>query len=270
MTGLLQVIALSLLGARLVLSSSGLAFLPWAGFALIPIELAVVVLAARRVRAARRGNTTGGDVLTQLQSSCTMVFGSAIAGRAAGHEIASFHYAFARAPAPTSKVGAATENRFAAAPPFASSLFAAVLGVGTIETTVLHLLVVQHSSRVAWFLTALSIYAVIWLVGYQRSCGSRVSTLEPGALVLRVGLRCDATVPWDNIASVRLLTWRDLPGPMAGYLDAAKPSEPNVLLEFRHSVRVEGPYGIPRSATRLGVRFESPEPFVAEVAARLT
>ena len=265
---MLWVIALSVLGAKLLLPHSHPAFLPWVRLATAPIELAVVVLAVSRMRAAARVSKAadGDDVLTQLQSTFAVLLRNATAGRALGHEIASFYYAFGRRRTPIPSADAATQRRFAAAPPFASSLFLAVLGILTIETVVLHLLVAQRSNGLAWLLTALSVYGVIWFVGFQRSCGQRVSVLSPDALVLRIGFRCDATILWEDVASVRLLTWRDLPARAPDYLDAAKPSDPNVLIEFHRPVRVEGVYGIARTATRVGVRLESPEMFVSRVA----
>jgi hypothetical protein len=267
---ILWVIALSVLGAKLLLPRSHPAFLPWIRLATAPIELAIVVLAIFRVRAARRVNPpdSDDDVLTQLQSTFAMLLGNALAGRALGHEAASFYYAFGRRRTPIPSADAATQRRFAAAPPFARSLFLAVIGIFTIETIVLHLLVAQRSNGLAWLLTALSVYGVIWFVGLQRSCGQRVSVLSPDALVLRIGFRCDATIPWEDVASVRLLTWRDLPARAPDYLDAAKPSDPNVLIEFHSPVRVEGVYGIARTATRIGIRLELPETFASLVASR--
>ncbi|MEO8946720.1 MAG: hypothetical protein ABI338_09480 [Gemmatimonadaceae bacterium] len=267
---ILWVIALSVLGAKLLLLHSHPAFLPWIRLATAPIELAIVVLAISRVRVARRVNPpdSDDDVLTQLQSTFAVLLGNAVAGRALGHEAASFYYAFGRRRTPIPSGDAATQRRFAAAPPFAGSLFLAVLGILTIEAVVLHLLVAQRSNSLAWLLTALSVYGVIWFVGFQRSCGMRVSVLTPAALVLRIGFRCDATIPWKDVASVRLLTWRDLPARAPDYLDAAKPSDPNVLIEFHSPVRVEGVYGIARTTTRVGIRLELPEMFALLVATR--
>ncbi len=271
---IVAVVALSVLGARSLLPSGHAAFLPWVRFATVPLELAVIMLAVSRVRVARRASAThdtlDDDMLTQLQSTLAVILGNATAGRALGHEVATFYYAFGRQRTTAPNAESVTDTQFSAAPPFATAVFLALIGVIAVESAVLHLLVSQRSSSFAWILTGLSVYSAIWLLAFQRSTVLRLSVLRANALVLRVGLQCDATVPWDDIASVRTLTWRDVPARAAAYLNAAKPSTPNVLIQFHHPVRVEGPYGIPRTVTQVGMRLERPEEFVSLIAARVS
>ena len=261
---ILAVIALSLVGAKLLLPSGHAAFLQMARFATVPVELGILIFAIHRVRVARRVNPVhDADTLTQLQSTLTAILGNGTAGRALGYEASSFYYAFANRPSATHDADPLEDMRFAAAPPFATSVFVALLGIIAVETVVLHLLVAMHSSTVAWILTGLSVYGIVWLVSLQRSFCQRFSEIGPHALMLRIGLRCDATVPWTNIASVRLVTWRDTPPSSPEYLNAAKPGEPNILIEFHDVVRIRGPYGISRNVARIGAHLERPEAFVS-------
>jgi len=265
----LAVIALSVVGAKLLLPSGHTAFLQMARFATLPIELAILILAIHRVRVARRMcPVREADVLTQLQSTLKAIVGNGAAGRALGYEASTFYYAFADRPSAMRDAEPLREVQFAAAPPFATAVFMALLGIIAIETAVLHLLVAMRSSTVAWILTGLSVYAIIWLVAFQRSFSQRFSEIGPAALILRIGLRCDATVPWTNVASVRLVTWRNTPPIRPDYLNAAKPGEPNILIAFHDLVRTEGPYGISRMVTQVGVHLERPETFISHVAAR--
>jgi hypothetical protein len=60
-----------------------------------------------------------------------------------------------------------------------------------------------------------------------------------------------------------LVTWQEVPAEFPpGYLNIAKPRDPNVRIDCSPAIRVRLPFGLTRSAEQLGVRVAAPAGFV--------
>jgi hypothetical protein len=114
--------------------------------------------------------------------------------------------------------------------------------------------------------TAISIYSMFWLVGDYRAMGRLPVVLEAEQLLVRAGLRFQATVPLAEIRAVTLPSWREIPQGAPDYWNFARPGEPNVVLELAHAVDVTIMFGLHRSASRVGVRLAEPQKFHDAVA----
>src|SRR5262249_42903394 len=124
-----------------------------------------------------------------------------------------------------------------------------------------------HASHpaAAWTLTALGAYAALWLVGHDRATAARAIAVDGDGVALRVGLRLTARVPSSHIAEARVVAWTERPAPAPGYLDAARPIEPNVVVRFVEPVIVTGAIGARRRVTSIGVAVDEPERLVAAI-----
>ncbi len=80
---------------------------------------------------------------------------------------------------------------------------------------------------------------------------------------VRAGLRLTARVSLAVVADVEEISWRNVPRPAPGYLDAARPGTPNVVLTLGRPAAVTGPLGLRRTVTRIGLRLADPAGFVA-------
>jgi hypothetical protein len=140
---------------------------------------------------------------------------------------------------------------------------AALCGVIAVETAALHLLLWARHPWIAWTLTALCLWTVVWLIGDYRAIGARPLVLEPDALLVRLGHRFQARVPLSEIARAEAPSWRDVPPKGSpGYLKLSGPGSPNVLLTFARPVEFAGPAGIRKSFTRVGLRLDQPADFL--------
>lgn len=138
-------------------------------------------------------------------------------------------------------------------------LTGALSGVIAVETAALHLLLRSWHPWLAWTLTALSLWTIVWLIGDYRAIGARPVVLEADALLVRLGRRFQALVPLSEIARVEVPSWRDVPPKGSpGYLKLSGPASPNVLLTFVHPMEFTGPAGIRKSFTRVGLRLDQP------------
>jgi hypothetical protein len=142
------------------------------------------------------------------------------------------------------------------------------LAVG-VEALVAHLWLVDAHPRLAWGALALSGYSLVWLMGHHRAVSHRPVVLAGRALRLRVGLRLSARVALDDVAGVERASWRTSGDRPRDTLDAAHPLDANVVVAFARPVRVGGVLGTRRTVTRVLLRLEAPERFLAAVDARL-
>lgn len=138
-------------------------------------------------------------------------------------------------------------------------LTGALCGVIAIETAALHLLLWTRHPWLAWTLTTLSLWTVVWLIRDYRAIGARPVVLEADALLVRLGRRFQAKVPLNEIARAEAPSWQDVPAKGSpGYLKLSGPASPNVLLTFGRAVEFSGSAGIRKSFTRVGLRLDQP------------
>jgi|SRR6185436_6472321 len=137
-----------------------------------------------------------------------------------------------------------------------------------VETAALHLLLWRFMPRLAWGLTALSLYALWWLVSDYISVGRVALRLDATTLHVHVGRRVRATIPRTAIAQAFSPSWRDLGASAPPHLNATKPATPNVLLIFSSPQTVTLLGVMRRSINRLSLHLDAPETFLRELPAR--
>ena len=137
--------------------------------------------------------------------------------------------------------------------------------VTVVETGLVHVLLGGSRPLVAWAITVLGGLTILSLLGQDRALATRAITIEPDRLVLRVGLRLSAIVPWAVVREAETVSWSALPAKATGYFDAARPVEPNLVIRFRASVEVTGAFGVRRRVSSLGLCVDDPEGLCAAV-----
>ena len=140
----------------------------------------------------------------------------------------------------------------------------AVASIG--EAAGVHLMVRRWSELAAWALTAFSIYGAVWIVALARSIVLRPVLVTADSLELRAGLLWSVTVPRSNIHRIS----EPLAPPdrgQAGYLRIGPLADPRFLIELKEPVVAEGPYGIRKRVSAIGLFVDEPAAFAARVSA---
>ncbi|WP_437966275.1 hypothetical protein WMF04_42830 [Sorangium sp. So ce260] len=144
--------------------------------------------------------------------------------------------------------------------------FALLLGA---EAVVTHLMLAPHTEIGAWLATVMSLYTLLWLCGDLHALRLDPTRLHDGegALLVRVGLRWRARIPYAALAAVELRTELDTTRP--GALDASVIGGPTVVVTVAAPQIAWGPFGIRREFTRLGLSIDDAPSFREALLARI-
>ncbi len=216
------------------------------------VEIAVAALIVTRTRQSLR-STRGGDVLERMQAVIlAFVRLPQLAAIAAG-EMAVVYYAFAawrREPEVPPGMQAYSTHERAGTP----VLFGALAGISVVEVPLVHLLVMRWNVKLAWVLTALSVYGAIWLIGMARAFVLRPVLVGHGELIIRSGILWTLRVPVDRIASIHRAA-----GPSD--LRLCPGGDPNVAMVFSEPMIATGMFGIRRPVARIALSVDQPADF---------
>ncbi len=123
-----------------------------------------------------------------------------------------------------------------------------VLPLGCVlEMVPVHLLLRQRSPMLAWIATAVSVYAVIWLIGLARALRLLPVLVSGESILLRYGLLYQVKIPKEVIAGVRPAN--------AGDRAIAIPrrSEPTLCIEFTQTLEATKLFGIRKHLDRVAI-----------------
>ena len=150
--------------------------------------------------------------------------------------------------------------RFACRGARSTTVLAALLLVLAVESVVLHLWLAPSYPLVAWTLTALGVLTGGWLLGDYDALARAALTVSDQVITLDLGWRTRSTIPRASIARIAHASWRDVPdGAPDGYVNLAKPAEPNVLItcEPPATLRLFG--AVDRPVRLLGLHVDDPD-----------
>jgi hypothetical protein len=198
--------------------------------ALVPVvlELGMIVLfvtgAARLPKPARAIMTTELGIL-------------AAAGRA-----------LLRRPLRATGDGAFTTTRESTYPGIVLALVMLVI----LEAIPVHFLLASHPVAQLVVL-AVHVYSVAWIVGDLRAMRDSAHRCEPRALVLHLGMRGAARIPYRAIARVTVTET-----PRDGALHLTPADAPNLLVETKRAVVVRGLFGIRKKTCAIHLYVDDP------------
>lgn len=218
----------------------------------IPLEIAVVtaigLVAYRALRASRAAE--GVDAVDRIRDAAQRIAHSRLAADILATEICMFRFALGGRIAKPAVRGPLSQDIGLTGP-----IVAALVAIVAIETVAVHLLLARWSHIAAWIATALSVYAIFWLLGDYRSLRARTSQVSDGVLRFRLGLRQEATIPLTQIESVESCrVFEKAPGSVK----ATAMQEPNLVIRLREPVEVVGMYGVRKRASAIAVRAANP------------
>ena len=267
--GLVPVFLLSLVGASLVLPGDYRQFLPWARLLALPAELGLVGFLLWRVRRIFAGPQAGGaetDVLDRLHESFCRVLTNRRLASVLAYELGVLYYGLVcwrRRPAWDDR-RCFSYHRSSGY----GQLILTLMVVSAVEVVGMHLAVRLWSEAAAWLLSALGVYAVVWMAGEYQAVRLRPVTAADDALRVRVGLRWSVSIPYTQIEQVQPRGKESLSKRTPGYLHAALLTDPQMVLVLRGPVRARGPYGIEKEIRRVGLAVDEADRLRAVLAER--
>lgn len=139
------------------------------------------------------------DFLPFCRSMLQAITGNKLAGNLIGSELAVVYYSF------LGKKDNSVDYRASFSSYKQNGILLVLgvfLGLFAVEITATHLLVGLWSVRAAWIMTILGVYTMLQLFAHMRAIRARPLVIGESFLLVRNGLVADATLLFDNIASI--------------------------------------------------------------------
>lgn len=229
----------------------------------VAAELALVVWIFRGVgRGARALDREAGDALVAIRQSVERPLGTGVLARMVASEVAALWFATGAWRRPVPGYGGARRFPYGAR---AGGIHVALVVASIVEVVAVHLLVSRWSHLAAWILTALALYGLLWILADLRAIRLRPSTLDDRTLVIRTGLRWTMSIPRDRIRAVERRDWRHRFGRGEDELSLAVVGEPDIIIELDRPLPATGPFGITRTARRIGFSADRPDEVIEAI-----
>lgn len=272
----IPVISLGLLTAGALLPEGHRDFARYGRLALAPAELAFGWWAVQRARAAMKRARSGegeenssADFFDHLRVALRSALRIPLMADAVAFELALLYYAlFSWRAKPHIPAGARPFTTHKKSGVVALLLVAAFMTV--VETSIVHLVMQRWSTTAAWIVSALSIYGVLWLIGFMQAIRLRPILLTPTSLLVRLGMLSTIEVPYDAIASVTPAKYPFPDRRAPGYLRAMLAGDLQFLIALRAPRRATGAYGRTREISLIGLCIDEPSEFRQALESRLT
>jgi hypothetical protein len=260
------VIAIGLLATRLLLPEGARAAgtilrIGWGGVELAVIALLVArsrQIAARR-RALRLAGVADADALEQALAPAVGEWTARLlAGEldALGHAFGGWWRATPREDDRTFTVHRRSHY---------SVIVAVLLFAMAGETVGLHVILAHWSRVAAWIATLLSVWGALWIVGDMHATRLRPLRLAQGGLVIELGIRWRAFVPYDAIRSVAPAA-SPRRGPLT--LRATVVGAADVHMQLRRPLEARGLLGRTKQFDEILLSADRPEAFTEALRAR--
>jgi hypothetical protein len=260
--GLIPIALLSLAATAVILPASYRGAISQIRLVALPAELGLIgylVWRARQRFAESYQRAQQTDIVAALADSCEVIFGNPRLARMIAYEVTVLYFAlfgwFSRAQ-PSEALSFSYHRKGG---------YAVIVGVvvmlAAIEVVGTHLLLQGWSVRLAWLLTALGLYGLIWMIGDFQAIRLRPFLVHDDAIEIRVA--------FEQIARVSACTSADVPSKRArGYLHAAVLTDPQFMIELRGPTIAAGPYGVQKTIARIGVDVDEAARFRSALTAK--
>ncbi len=218
-------------------------------YALPVVELTLVGYVAYRawhvVRSGRDARSEQRDFYVRMRTMLRVALDVPVAAGVLAYEVSLFRYAFSFRSRAATEGGYSYHRRTG----YGAVLTAILIAAG-FELAAAHVLLRLWSETAALVHLAVSLYGIVWLVGDYRAMRQRPHELDIDGIRLRLGLRWDIEVSWEEVAAVFRAR---RPGSDDEYLSMAPIGNPAYIIEFRAPVEAIGPYGLVRKVRRVGL-----------------
>jgi len=134
-----------------------------------------------------------------------------------------------------------------------------LLFLSCVEIPVIHLLLDAFLGVwVAWCVTILSLYGLVWIWGDAQAMRLHPTVIDGDVLKLRVGLRWRGEIPLSSIAAIEAAVAEEP-------LKIAVFGAPTHAMVLREPVTLKGPFGITRTSQRIAFQIDEPTEFIASL-----
>lgn len=239
------------------------------------VVAAVVILAVTATRAMRRYRAEAGtrsgsgpdDVVAALRKSLRDSLPFPAVADAVAHELAVLYYAMV--PWARRADGGAGSMAFSYHRESGlQALLVAAVAISVIETLAVHLLMRKAYPVAATALLILSVYGIVWLVGFLRALRLRPVLLTERDLHIRLGLLWDVQVPYGEIEGI--LSGRGVAAERSPDILRAAIGTPRVVIGLRRAFSVSKPYGLgKREVRRIGFSVDERKRFQEVLLSRI-
>lgn len=201
------------------------------------------------------------DFISFLKKSCIDLFPEKIANLVST-EIAVFYYGFFKWHSEALKQNEFSYHKNSGL----ISVLYTFLFIICVETFLIHILVNQWSSDIAWILTGLSIYTLIQIFGIAKSLELRPIYFDKENLYIRSGILGEVNIPFYEIESLKILNENIK---VNSYIKSLSPfnnvEKSNIILVVKNEQTLLGLYGINKKFYNLIFHIDEPEKFIREI-----
>lgn len=141
-------------------------------------------------------------------------------------------------------------------------LAAVIVFLLCIETAILHFFVSRWNSTVAWILTGLSLYALVFFFGDANALRRRPLQITEAGIMLRVGVRWSAFIPFGILRNVE--TVAILPEDPS-IVNLALMRDANCIIRLATPVEITGLYGFKKTSADIALSIDDLERFRSEL-----
>jgi len=135
-----------------------------------------------------------------------------------------------------------------------------------IEIIVIHKLVINWNTKVAWILVAISIYTIIQVYGIIRALPQRPIIIGKNGIYLRYSFLSETYIKSNNIDNIEIFTKEiDKKGNIKYFSPFGKIEGNNIKIELKNEITINGFYGIKRKAKSLVLFIDEKEDFIKKV-----
>jgi hypothetical protein len=256
---LIPMFLFSLTGAALVLPDEREMLKRVSEILSIPAEIGLVTWIA--VRTARSLRSTSGteDMLLRMREAAREILPARRVAEAIAFEMSVFYYslfAWRRHPQIQTGTRAFTYHRTSSYGALGFAFLIATLA----EAIPIHILVARWRPGVAWLLTALAGYGLLWFLADYRATRLRPILFDGETLTIRTGLRWTIQIPRASIVAIHTTPPQSEP-----VLRATMPMVKPLWIELAEPVTAQGPYGIEKRARWISVAVDDRVGFQAAV-----
>jgi hypothetical protein len=228
----------------------------------VPLEIGllgwIALRAARAVRVAKAASAADLDTWDRIRQAARSILWNRTVADILAFEASVVVFAF-RPRRPPHVPAGATPFFATRRTPYGPVVVAFSLII-LAETVPLHFLLARWSAPLAWTLTALGLYTLVYLLADWRAVHTRPTLLDDEFLTVRTGLRWTIRIPRSAIESIG----RRPPSPAderawGKALRAYVIGGANVWIHLREAVEAEGVYGRRRSTRSIATSVDEPE-----------
>ncbi len=129
-------------------------------------------------------------------------------------------------------------------------LFWVIMGVSLIEVPVAHFFLSLWSETVAWIVTGLTLYGMVWLLGGYKAIKYSPIRISEETLWVRIGLRSKVDIALSNIETITSSV-NDNEEELYERLLVMTTVEPNIYISLKNKVEIVGLFGMRKEVDKI-------------------